>query len=121
MSLAVTQFSLIAPYTLRLEFTDGAVKEVDFCAHWAQSSEPIFQPLRDPGFFAQVTLPSDSAAIEWPNGADLAAEFLDEGCAPAPPSRTRRAADAGFNRLLKRPKTCCIRCSTSDSPDACCP
>ena len=92
MLLAVTKFSLIAPYTLHLEFNDGVAKEVDFSAHWAQMSGPIFQPLRDPAFFAQVTLPPDSETIEWPNGADLAAEFLYEIGVPVQPSRARRHA-----------------------------
>jgi len=90
MLLAVIKFSLIPPYTLRLEFNDGVVKEVDISAHWAQMSGPIFQPLRDPAFFAQVTLPTNSETIEWPNGADLAAEFLYEIGLPVQPSRTRR-------------------------------
>ena len=89
MLLAVTNFSLIAPFTLRLEFNDGAVKEVDISAHWAQLSGPIFQPLRDPAFFAQVTLPPDSETIEWPNGADLAAEFLHTIGVKAQQRRTR--------------------------------
>ena len=92
MLLAVTKFSLIALYTLRIEFNDGAIEEVDFSAHWAQMSGPIFQPLRDPAFFAQVTLPPDSETIEWPNGADLAAEFLYEIGVPVQPSRARRHA-----------------------------
>ncbi len=96
MLLAVTTFSLIAPYALRLEFNDGAVKEVDFSAHWAQLSGPIFQPLRDPAFFAQVTLPPDSETIEWPNGADLAAEFLYTIGVKAQRRRTRStSATAG--------------------------
>lgn len=92
MLLAVTKFSLIAPYTLRLEFNDGVVKEVDFSAQWAQLHGPVFQPLRDPTFFAQATLPSDSETIEWPNGADLAAEFLYEIGVPVQASHTRRHA-----------------------------
>ncbi len=44
--------------------------------HWAELSGPIFQPLRDPDFLHQVTLPDESETIEWPNGADLAAEYL---------------------------------------------
>ena len=89
MLLAVTKFTLIDPFTLRLEFNDGTVKEVDFSAHWAQLSGPIFQPLRDPAFFAQDTLPPDSETIEWPNGADLAAEFLYTIGVKAQPRRRR--------------------------------
>lgn len=78
MLLAVTECRLVAPYTLLLTFNDGTAKQVDLAEHWARLSGPIFQPLRDPTFFAQVTLLPDSETIEWPNGADLAAEFLYE-------------------------------------------
>lgn len=90
MLLAVTKFGLIGPHKLRLEFNDGAVKEIDFSAHWAELSGPVFQPLRDPAFFAQVALPADSETIEWPNGADLAAEYLYEIGAAVRSSHMRR-------------------------------
>ena len=90
MLLSVIRYSLTGPHQLRLEFNDGAVREVDFTAHWAEMSGPIFQPLRDPAFFAQVALPPDSETIEWPNGADLAAEFLYEIGVPVGPKRVQR-------------------------------
>jgi len=67
---------VVAPFRLRLTFNDGQVKEVDFTQHWKEMSGPIFRPLRDPAFFAQVALLPESETIKWPNGADLAAEFL---------------------------------------------
>lgn len=78
MLLAVTDCEIIAPFRLRLTFNDDQVREVDFTQHWGDLSGPIFRPLRDPTFFAQVALLPDSETIEWPNGADLAAEFLYE-------------------------------------------
>lgn len=84
MLLAVTDCALVAPFRLRLTFNDGLVKEVDIAAHWDKLCGPIFRPLRGPTFFAQVTLAPDSETIEWPNGADLSAEFLYEIGAPAP-------------------------------------
>jgi len=65
---------------LRLEFSDGAVKDVDL------SSElygPVFEPLRDPAFFRQVRVNEETNTIEWPNGADFAPEFLYEAGKPA--------------------------------------
>lgn len=76
MLLAVTNLEQIGPFTLRLAFNDGSLRTIDFSKHWHQLSGPIFQALRDPTFFATVTLAPDSETIEWPNGADLAAEFL---------------------------------------------
>ena len=62
-------------YELRIQFSDGIVKDVDL------SSElygEVFEPLRDPGFFRQVTVNPETRTIEWPNGADFAPEFLYE-------------------------------------------
>ena len=76
MPRSVVAVDKVRPYVLRVTFDDGAVKLVDFTKHWVDLHGPIFQPLRDPDFFDQVTLPPDSETIEWPNGADLAAEYL---------------------------------------------
>ncbi len=78
MILAVTKVDQPRPFVLQLTFNDGAVKLVDFTKHWAELNGPIFRQLRDPDFFNQVTLPPESETIEWPNGADLAAEYLYE-------------------------------------------
>jgi hypothetical protein len=39
---------------------------------------PIFQPLRDPAYFARMTLDSTCGTVVWPNGADFAPEALHE-------------------------------------------
>ena len=62
-------------YELRLQFSDGVVKDVDL------SSElygEVFEPLREPGFFSKVKVSQETRTIEWPNGADFAPEFLRE-------------------------------------------
>lgn len=76
--VGVTSVKLLGDFCLQLGFSNGRVKKVDFTQHWSKLWGVIFQPLHDPHFFAQVTLPPDSETIEWPNGADLAAEFLYE-------------------------------------------
>jgi len=45
---------------------------------WKHSGGVGFEPLRDPEVFAQVRVNSETGTIEWPNGADLAPEFLYE-------------------------------------------
>ncbi|MCY2989633.1 MAG: DUF2442 domain-containing protein [Planctomycetota bacterium] len=62
-------------YQLRIEFNDGAIKDVDFAA---ELYGPVFEPLKDPAFFQQVRVNEDTSTIEWPNGADFAPEFLHE-------------------------------------------
>jgi hypothetical protein len=78
MLLTVTEMQRLEGYRLRLTFNIGVVKEIDLSAHWDHLFGPVFQALRDPHFFSQASLPKDSETIEWPNGADLAAEFLYE-------------------------------------------
>lgn len=64
-----------SPYFLTVQFDDGIEKTLDL--------EPllvgeVFEPLRDPAYFALVTVDEDLGTVVWPNGADLAPEFLYE-------------------------------------------
>ena len=51
----------------------GASGEID-ASSWTWRG--VFEPLRDPAFFAQVTLDEELGTIGWPNGADVAPETL---------------------------------------------
>ena len=65
----------IRPYVLWLRFSDGAEGEVDLAG---ELTGEVFEPLRDPSIFAQVRVDPEVRTIAWPNGADLAPEFLKE-------------------------------------------
>jgi hypothetical protein len=41
-------------------------------------SGPVFEPLKDPAYFARVTLDLVCGTVVWPNGVDLAPEALHE-------------------------------------------
>ena len=56
-------------YHVRLTFDDGTIGDVDL-GDLAERGG-VFEPLRDPGFFAQVRVDSELGTIVWPNGADL--------------------------------------------------
>ncbi len=63
----------LEPYRLEVVFQDGTCRVIDI--------EPllygeVFAPLRDPALFAQATIDPLFGAVLWPNGADLAPEFL---------------------------------------------
>ena len=64
----------IGPHSLWLRFADGVEGVVDVGADlWG----PVFEPLKDPEFFAQVKLGGDGSP-SWPNGADMAPDALYE-------------------------------------------
>jgi hypothetical protein len=75
MFLHVEQVTHLKDFTLRVEFSDGSVRDVDLSD---ELDGEIFEPLRDPEFFSQVAVNPETGTIEWPNGADLAPEFLHE-------------------------------------------
>jgi hypothetical protein len=54
------------PHGLHLRFDDGVIRDVDLADElWG----PVFEPLKDPAFFAQVSV--DHRTVVWPNGLDL--------------------------------------------------
>lgn len=55
-----------------LRFDDGVDGEVDLAA---ELEGEVFEPLRDPAYFASFVL---DETLTWPNGADFAPEFLHE-------------------------------------------
>jgi hypothetical protein len=62
-------------YVLRVEFTNGVVKDVDL---QAELHGEIFEPLRNPELFKQARVNEETWTVEWPNEADFAPEFLCE-------------------------------------------
>lgn len=71
----VTHVLYLKDYQLRLEFSDGEVKDLDLRD---ELYGEIFDPLKDIELFKKVYINPDTGTIEWPNGADFAPEFLYE-------------------------------------------
>ena len=71
----VVEVRHIERYTLWIRFSDGAQGAVDLGSElWG----PMFEPLKDVALFAQACVHPELRTVSWPNGADLAPEFLHE-------------------------------------------
>ena len=68
----VTQVNALPDYRLWVEFQDGTAGEVSIAD---RLYGPMFEPLKDPAFFAQVTVDA-FGVVCWPNEADLAPDAL---------------------------------------------
>ncbi len=73
--LLVTAAKYIGDYRIWLAFSDGVSGEVDLLA---RLHGPMFEPLKDLELFSQVRFDPEADTIVWPNGADLAPEYLHE-------------------------------------------
>lgn len=72
----VTAVRHVRDHVLSLRFSDGVAGEIDLANDLVG---PVFATLRDPREFGRVRLGPET--IEWPNGADCAAE--NAACARA--------------------------------------
>jgi hypothetical protein len=75
MILRIREAQVCGPYSLRLTFNDSTTKEVNV---YPLLEGEIFKPLREPAYFARVTLDPVCGTVVWPNGADFAPEALHE-------------------------------------------
>ena len=70
----VSKVRALGGYRLAVEFDDGVSGEVDLSE---RLFGPMFEPLKDPEFFARVEV-DEFGAVSWPNGADVAPDALYE-------------------------------------------
>lgn len=71
--LHVIAAKYLGDYRVWLAFDDGAEGEADLSG---RLHGPMFEPLRDKTLFSQVAFDPEADTIVWPNGADLAPEYL---------------------------------------------
>ena len=68
----VTDVTHVRAHVLWVKFEDGTKGEIDLANElWGN----VFEPLKDVEFFKKVSV-AEYGTIAWPNGADLAPEFL---------------------------------------------
>jgi hypothetical protein len=76
----VSEARHVTGYVVWLKFADGTSGAVDLAN---ELTGPVFEPLRDPAFFRRFTIDPEFCTLVWPNGADLAPEFLYEAARKA--------------------------------------
>jgi hypothetical protein len=89
MVLRILEAEVCGPHSLRLVFNNGAHKRVNV---WPLLDGPIFEPLRDPTYFARATLDAVAGTVVWPNEADFAPEALYELDAESEPDEAGEAS-----------------------------
>lgn len=62
-------------FVVHVRFADGTEGDLDL---EGELYGAVFEPLKDPSFFRKVAVHSEFHTLYWPNGADLAPEFLYE-------------------------------------------
>lgn len=75
MSPRIVEASYVREYTIHIRFADGAEGDIDLSE---ELFGPIFEPLKDIEVFKQFSVHPELRTLTWPNGADLAPEFLRE-------------------------------------------
>ena len=75
IAVDVVSVKILEPFIVLVAFADGSQRRVDLePVLWG----PLFEPLREPTRFAEVRVNHDLGTIVWPNGADIAPEYLYE-------------------------------------------
>jgi Protein of unknown function (DUF2442) len=69
----VTTAEVLGHYRLTVGFGDGSSRDVDLTE---ELHGPVFEPLANPDFFAQVRVDDELGTVVWPNGADLEPRVL---------------------------------------------
>lgn len=75
MDYHVLEARYVDGYIVWLRFRDGLTGEIDLAK---ALHGPIFEPLRDPGYFKTFMIHPEFHTLVWPNGADIAPEFLHD-------------------------------------------
>lgn len=77
--LHVKKAKYISDYQIWVSFDDGSEGNVDLEKHLTGS---MFEPLKEKSLFSKVRFDEELGTITWPNGADLAPEFLKDVMIP---------------------------------------
>lgn len=86
MNPRVTDVVVVGTHAVELTFTDGSRGVVDLGPRLAGRAG-VFEPLKDPSYFARVSVDREAGTIVWPNGLDLDPDVLYEAAHATTSSR----------------------------------
>ena len=75
MNYHVLEARYVGGHVVWLRFRDGTSGEIDL---QSVLEGPVFAPLHDPLVFQQFQIHPEFHTLVWPNGADIAPEFLHD-------------------------------------------
>ncbi len=75
MHYLVLEARCVRDYVVWLRFHDGTEGEIDLAP---ELDGAVFEPLKDPDVFRSFTIHPELRTLVWPNGANLAPEFLHD-------------------------------------------
>lgn len=70
----LVEAELLGDSIVHVRFEDGTTADVDLS--YLLNYGGVFEPFRDPAYFARLRADAESGTIVWPNGADIAPETL---------------------------------------------
>ncbi len=70
----LTEAQPLDGYGVHVRFEDGTAANVDLS--YLLDYGGVFEPLRNPAYFAQLRVDLEAGTIVWPNDADIAPETL---------------------------------------------
>lgn len=73
MFLHITGAAYLHDFQVEITFNNGKKGIADLSA---ALKGPVFEPLRNPAEFSKFVLDQELETITWPNGADLAPEYI---------------------------------------------
>lgn len=71
--LHIKSVKYVVDYRIWVAFDDGTAGEIDLNG---VLKGPVFEPLKDIAVFRTISVDPELETVVWPNGADLAPEFL---------------------------------------------
>lgn len=71
----ISEVKVVGPHALWVRFDDGLERTIELSMVIAGE---MYEPLRDPEYFARVRLDAEVHTVVWPNGADFDPETLHD-------------------------------------------